>query len=114
VIQGFEPAFGIELGELDGRLDPGLDALGQRHLLRGDQQGHATDLTQVHAHGVGGARAAPLGRLGGVQARPPAHRGRQAARVGPVGPRRTPAGEQHDGGVSPRPVDQLGSCTGVA
>ena len=37
-VEGAEPARGVELGQLDRRLDAGLDALGQRHLLGRDQQ----------------------------------------------------------------------------
>ena len=92
-VEGGEPALGVELGELDRRLDAGLDALGERHLLGRDQQRHPTDLAQVHADGVGRASAPALGRVARVHAGSATHRGRQAADVGPF------AGEQHDGGV---------------
>ena len=68
-----EAQVGLDEDGLGGHVAP-LDALGERYLLRGRQQGYAADLAQVHAHGVVGVRldrqvepgAAAAGRLHAV------------------------------------------------
>ena len=71
-------ARGVEVGELLGRLGAGLDALGQLHLLGRDEQRHAADLAQVHAHRVGRAARPAPGARSAFMRRAAAQGGRQA------------------------------------
>jgi hypothetical protein len=43
-----------------GRVQAGLDALRQRYLLLGREQGYLSDLLEVHAHGIEASDLAPL------------------------------------------------------